>query len=46
MTKLLAATGAVLGTFSVGDSSCPTGVAFDGANIWVANYGGRTVSKL
>jgi DNA-binding beta-propeller fold protein YncE len=24
----------------------PIGVAFDGANIWVANYGGNSVTKL
>jgi DNA-binding beta-propeller fold protein YncE len=24
----------------------PAGVAFDGANIWVANQGSNTVSKL
>ena len=34
-----------MGTYSVGAS--PIGVAFDGANIWVANYGGNdTVTKL
>jgi len=44
VTKLLAATGAVLGTFTVGSN--PFGVAFDGANIWVANSGGGTVTKL
>ena len=36
VTKLLAATGANLATFAVGTS--PYGVAFDGANIWAANY--------
>ena len=24
----------------------PTGIAFDGANIWVANYGSNNVTKL
>ena len=36
--------GATLGTFTVGTT--PAGVAFDGASIWVANFGGTTVSKL
>ncbi|HTD23717.1 MAG TPA: hypothetical protein VK738_13750 [Terriglobales bacterium] len=31
-------------SFAVGNS--PEGVAFDGANIWVANNNGNTVSKL
>ena len=44
VTKLRARDGAVLGTFAVG--SGPTGVALDGANIWVANEGSNTVSKL
>jgi YVTN family beta-propeller protein len=26
--------------------TAPVGVAFDGTNIWVANYGGTTVSKI
>lgn len=30
--------------FSVGDE--PLGVAFDGANIWTANFGAGTVTKL
>jgi DNA-binding beta-propeller fold protein YncE len=34
----------VQGTFNVGDF--PYGVAFDGANIWVANSGSDTVTKL
>ena len=36
--------GTVAGTFPVGGN--PIGVAFDGANIWVANGGGNTVTKL
>ncbi len=31
-------------TFAVGNE--PSGVAFDGANIWVANFGDGTVTKL
>ena len=31
-------------TFAVGSN--PTGIAFDGANIWVTNYGSNTVSEL
>ena len=44
VTKLLAASGKLLGTFHV--ISTPVGVAFDGANIWVANEHSNTVSKL
>jgi DNA-binding beta-propeller fold protein YncE len=44
VTKLRASDGTVLGTFAVG--SFPVGVAFDGANIWVASSGRNTVSKL
>jgi hypothetical protein len=44
VTKLVAATGAVVGTYPVG--SAPEAVAFDGANIWVANLNSGTVSKL
>ena len=43
VTKLRARDGASLGTFPAGFS--PTGVAFDGAHIWVANSGSDTVSK-
>jgi hypothetical protein len=32
------------GAFTVGAN--PTGVAFDGANIWIANSGSNTVTKL
>ena len=35
---------AVQGTFSTGSISA--GVAFDGANIWVAIFGGSVVTKL
>jgi DNA-binding beta-propeller fold protein YncE len=34
----------VVGTFSVGAN--PLGVIFDRADIWVANAGGNTVTKL
>ncbi|HEY6370929.1 MAG TPA: hypothetical protein VIX37_10140, partial [Candidatus Sulfotelmatobacter sp.] len=43
VTKLRASDGTLLGTFDVGTS--PLNVAFDGANIWVANEGSNTVSK-
>jgi hypothetical protein len=43
VTKLLASTGAVVGSYSVG--SAPYGVAFDGTNIWVTGFYG-TVTKL
>jgi DNA-binding beta-propeller fold protein YncE len=44
VTKLQAGTGKVLGTFGVG--MFPYAIAFDGANIWVANSGNNFVSKL
>jgi len=44
VTKLRATNGAFLGTFTVGLN--PIGMAFDGANIWVANMFSGTVSKL
>ncbi len=31
-------------SFNTGNA--PRGVAFDGANIWVTNFGDNTVSKL
>ncbi len=37
VTKLLASTGAVIGTYNVGTG--PFAVAFDGQNIWVVNTG-------
>jgi DNA-binding beta-propeller fold protein YncE len=43
LTKLRVSDGANLGTFPVGNN--PQGVAFDGANMWVANGGSNTVSK-
>ncbi|MHB8959305.1 MAG: serine/threonine-protein kinase [Candidatus Limnocylindrales bacterium] len=44
VTKLDAATGAVVGTYTVG--ACPLGIAFDGTSIWVANTNSNTVTKL
>ena len=44
ITKLLASTGAVVGTYSVGQLPCS--LVFDGTNIWVANSESNTVSKL
>jgi DNA-binding beta-propeller fold protein YncE len=43
VTKL-SLTGTTLGTFSAG--SGPNGVAYDGGNIWVADFNGGTVTKL
>jgi hypothetical protein len=40
----LSSTGAVFGTFAVGEG--PTVVAFDGADIWVASDQAGTISKL
>jgi hypothetical protein len=45
VTELLASTGATVGTYSVGTGP-GDGVAFDGANIWVVNYGSTTVTAL
>jgi len=42
--KLKASDGSLVGTYSVG--SYPIGIAFDGANIWVANNGSDNVTKL
>ena len=44
MTKLRASDGANLGTFPVG--LFLQGLAFDGANIWVASFGDNSVVKL
>ncbi len=44
VTKLLASSGALLGTFPVG--TLPHWLAFDGANIWVANQNSNDVTKL
>jgi hypothetical protein len=44
VTKLLASTGAVVGTYAVGNQ--PNGIAFDGANIWVANNASDNVTEL
>jgi hypothetical protein len=44
VTKLLASSGAVVGTYAVGNA--PSGVAFDGTNIWVASQDGDNVTKL
>jgi hypothetical protein len=47
VTKLLASTGHVVGTYSVGGPSAAAGgVAFDGTYIWVANQTPSTVTKL
>jgi hypothetical protein len=44
VTKLTAATGAVVGTYSVG--TAPVGICYDGTYIWVANSGSNNVTKL
>jgi YVTN family beta-propeller protein len=44
VTKLRASDGVVQGTFDVGDT--PSGIAFDGANVWIANAGNNNVTKL
>jgi hypothetical protein len=44
VTKLLASTGALVSTTSVGTS--PISVAFDGTNIWVACVNGSNVYKI
>jgi len=44
VTKLLASTGAAIGTFPAGLR--PAALAFDGTNIWVTNSGGNSVTEL
>jgi DNA-binding beta-propeller fold protein YncE len=46
VTKLRASDGAVQpgSPFTAGTN--PFGIAFDGANVWVANYGSNTVQKM
>ncbi|HEX4845891.1 MAG TPA: hypothetical protein VFV26_06690 [Geothrix sp.] len=44
VTKLNASSGAQVGTYPVGGG--PSGVAFDGAHVWIANSSDNTVSKL
>ena len=44
VTRVLAATGAVTGTYAVG--SRPGGIASDGTNIWVADFGSSNVTKM
>ncbi len=47
VTKLLAATGATVGTYPAGSGTSQRGIAFDGTNIWVTSYAyGGTVTKL
>jgi hypothetical protein len=43
--KLRTSDGAAVLSFRAGGTE-PTGMAFDGANVWVANSGFRTVSKF
>lgn len=43
ITKLRVRDGVVLGTFAVG--TAPEGVAFDGTNIWVANFSSKNVNQ-
>ena len=42
VTKLLASTGAIVGTYPAGPN--PAGITFDGTNIWVTNNEGFSVS--
>jgi uncharacterized protein (TIGR03437 family) len=44
VTELLASTGATVGTYPVGSE--PYAAAFDGGNIWVANFEDDTVTKI
>ena len=44
VSKLLASTGAVVGTYPVGQN--PYAIAFDGTNIWVTNYGSASLTEL
>ncbi len=42
--KVNASDGSVINTYSVG--KVPAGIVSDGINIWVANNGGSTVTRL
>ena len=44
VTKVLASTGVVIGTYPAGNG--PDGIVFDGTNIWVTNNGTNKVTKL
>lgn len=44
VTKLRAVDGALQGTFPAGIG--PFGIAFDGSNVWIANFNINTVTKL
>jgi len=44
VTKIRASDGANLGTYAFGDG--PVALAFDGANIWVANAYDSTLTKI
>jgi DNA-binding beta-propeller fold protein YncE len=46
VTKLRASDGVCVGTFTVATGTGASGVAFDGANIWVTNGTSNTVTKL
>jgi len=44
VTKILASTGATVGTYPTGTT--PDAVAFDGHNMWIANEGSANVTEL
>jgi DNA-binding beta-propeller fold protein YncE len=44
VVKVRTSDGAILGTFAVGTN--PIAVAYDGANVWVANINSNNVTKL
>jgi DNA-binding beta-propeller fold protein YncE len=44
VTELLASTGATVGTYSIGNG--PAALAFDGTEIWVANYSDNTIVAI
>jgi hypothetical protein len=44
VTKMLASTGAVLGTYPVG--VLPLGIAYDGTSMWIANNSSNTVTRI
>ena len=43
--RVVASSGAIGGNYPVGFNN-PVALAFDGANMWVANSGSGTVSKI
>jgi len=46
VSELRASDGTLVRTVNIGAGTEPLGIAFDGADMWVANRGGGTVTKI